>query len=86
MSNELPKLEKFIYQTLTSDSSLSFLVDSRVYSYQVPRDAVFPLVQFSYLAGRDVQGLGSARLLSRPVYQVKTIGRNNLLADLMNFK
>lgn len=76
--NELPTIEKFIYQVLANDSVLNSYVSSRIYSYQLPRNAVFPLIQYSYLAGRDVQGLGVSRTLSRPLYQIKVIGRETL--------
>jgi hypothetical protein len=81
--NELPRIEKFIYSTLIGDSVLSSLISNRVYGYKLPREAVFPLVQFNYLAGRDVQGMGTNRILSRPLYQIKAVGRDNLSSSLV---
>jgi hypothetical protein len=81
--NELPTIEKFIYQTIVGDSVLSSLIETRVYGYRIPRNALFPLIQFNYLAGRDVQGLGTARIMSRPLYQIKAIGREHLSSSLI---
>lgn len=73
--NELPYIEKWLYQSLKTE-----IVDvaNRVYGNRVPTGAVFPLVNFNFMAGRDVQGNGTKRIMTRPLYQIKAIVRGGM--------
>ncbi len=74
---ETVRVEEWLYQTLAGDPTLRALVGDRVYAYQAPHEARYPLVVFSRQAGRDVRGVGPSRILANEIYQVKVIGRGS---------
>ncbi len=46
-----------------------------MYAYQAPSEATFPLIIFARISGRDLRGVGSARILANELYEVKAINR-----------
>jgi len=85
--NELPYIEKWLYQTLKVDATLTPLVSTRVYGNKIPTGSAFPLINFNFMAGRDVQGNGTVRIMTRPLYQIKAIvkgGMSTTLRDIAN--
>lgn len=66
---------KWIFHTLSTDTILAPLVGARIYSDEVAEGALFPAIVFNLQAGRDFQGTGGKRLLTRPLYQIKVIAR-----------
>jgi len=80
MSVETVLIETWLYETLTGDTTLSGLVNSRVYAYVVPREAALPAVVYNRQAGHDVLGVDATRILANEVYQVKVIGSGGLPA------
>lgn len=82
MASEISRIESWIYSRLSSDTGvdrLNTLVNGRIYPYLIPQGVVaangYPSVIYSLQAGRDVQGLGTNRLMTRPLYLVKVISR-----------
>ncbi|MGE0294939.1 MAG: hypothetical protein AB7P97_21545 [Hyphomonadaceae bacterium] len=73
--NELPYIAKWLTETLKEDATLIGYVAGRVYNDQPPSSPVFPLIRFNFMAGRDVQGNGTVRVMTRPLFQIKTIVR-----------
>lgn len=76
--HELSRAEKWLYQALVGDAQLAAVVSSRVYAYLAPEKATFPFVLFSFQGGADKQGVGTARVLARPIYQIKVVGRDEV--------
>jgi hypothetical protein len=76
--HELSRAEKWLYQALTADAALAAVVAGRVYAYQAPEKPTFPFVLFSFQAGADKQGVGTSRVMTRPIYQVKAVGRDEV--------
>lgn len=85
--NELPAAENWLHDKLAGDSEISSIVLNRIYKYALPQSPVYPLITYSLASDSDFQGLGTVRILTRPLYLVKVISRGapsslvNLAAD-----
>jgi len=76
--NELPRIERWLANVLAADVQIAAAVGNRVYHDQAPEGAMHPFVLFNYQAGRDVNGVGTCRVMARALYQVKVIARDAL--------
>lgn len=85
--NELPAAENWLHDKLVGDSEIASVVGGRVYKYALPQSPIYPLITYSLASDTDFQGLGTVRILTRPLYLVKVISRGapsslvNLAAD-----
>lgn len=79
---ETIRVDQWLYERLSGDSTLSGLVGGRIYSYLAPQDAALPFVVFSHQAGHDVRGVGPARIMTSLVYQVKAVGQGHSFQQL----
>ena len=70
---ESARVEQWLYTVLSGDAALAALV-SGVYGYLAPQDATPPWVTFTHQAGTDVMGVGTARVMTSFLYQVKATG------------
>jgi hypothetical protein len=82
MANELALAGKFIYTKLAADSATPPITSARIYHDHAPESATFPYIVYSVQSGFDVGGLGTVRLLTRPVFQIKAIGEGDHDANL----
>ncbi|MFN7948380.1 MAG: hypothetical protein U0Z53_23715 [Blastocatellia bacterium] len=74
MGHELPRIEAWIYSRLTADATITARIPaSAICAYRAPEGTPLPFIIFSYQAGGDVQGLGTARTLTRAIYQIKLV-------------
>jgi len=74
MSQEVLLVDRWLYELLTSDSTLVGLVGGRVYGYLGEQDGALPYVLYSYQGGHDVRGNGPTRFMVSLLYQVKVVG------------
>lgn len=85
--NELPAAENWLHDKLVADTEIAAVVAARVYKYALPQSPIYPLIVYSLAADSDFQGLGTVRILTRPLYLVKVISKGspsslvNLAAD-----
>lgn len=85
--NELPAAENWLHDRLASDPEIASIVLNRIYKYALPQSPIYPLITYSLASDSDFQGLGTVRILTRPLYLVKVISRGapsslvNLAAD-----
>lgn len=85
--NELPAAENWIHDKLASDSEIASVVGGRIYKYALPQSPIYPLIVYSLASDSDFQGLGTVRIITRPLYLIKVISRGsptslvNLAAD-----
>jgi hypothetical protein len=75
--NELSRANKWLYSKLAADAMISSIVGTRIYARKAPPNAAYPFIVFNYQAGTDSQGMGTARVLTRSLYQVKVICKNS---------
>jgi hypothetical protein len=73
--NELARIERWIYSALSGDAQLTGVVATRIYHDWAPEGAAYPFVIFNFQVGEDTNGLGTCRILTRALYQVKIVGR-----------
>lgn len=85
--NELPAAENWLHDKLVADTEISSVVNQRVYKYALPQSPIYPLIVYSLAADSDFQGLGTVRIITRPLYLIKVISKGapsslvNLVAD-----
>ncbi len=79
MSNELSVANTFLNTVLKADSALAAIVGTRIYADFAPEAdpsaTIYPLVLFNWQGGLDALSQGAARIFTRPLYQVRVIGR-----------
>jgi hypothetical protein len=81
MAHEVFSAQAWLYSALTGDAELAAVVEERVYHAQAPEGATFPLVIFTMMSEADVQGVGTARILANPLFQVKVVTKGAPDAD-----
>lgn len=85
--NELPAIENWLHDKLVADTEVFSVVSDNVYKYALPQKPRYPCIVYSLASGFDFQGLGTVRILMRPLYLVKVVSRGvptslvNLCAD-----
>jgi hypothetical protein len=85
--NELPAAENWLHDKLANDDEIASIVLDRIYKYALPQKPIYPLITYSLASDSDFQGLGTVRILTRPLYLVKVISKGspsslvNLAAD-----
>lgn len=70
--SEVQQAKKWIYDSLVANTDITGVVSTRIFagvadSFQAPG---FPYVLYQFIAGTDVDGLGTTRMLSKPLFQV----------------
>jgi len=79
---EVRIVDQWLYQTLTQDATLASLVGTRVYSHLAPLGAAYPLIIFAPQSAVDVAGLGTNRVITSLVYQIKAVGTGGSFAAI----
>lgn len=77
----LTALDRWLYQVLSGDATLSGLVGGRIYNTLAPQDAAMPFVVFNVQASGDTYTLGPTALGVDTVYQVKCIAPSRGVAE-----
>lgn len=79
---EVAWVDEWLYGVLVNDAQLSALVGGRIFSYVAPLTATTPFVVFNHQAGTDVRGVGTVRVMTSLVYQVKVVGQGESVRSL----
>lgn len=74
--NEIEVVENWLHDVLVADSTLNGIVSGRVWKYKAKQNASGVYVLYGFQAGSDVQGLGTVRLLTRPLYFVRAVKKD----------
>jgi len=84
--NEVPRIYKWIQAALLADVPLRAIIGTAgVYADRIPAKAAFPLALFNFQSpGGDVAGNGPVRLMARPEFQVKMVGKGPLSQKLQD--
>jgi hypothetical protein len=73
---EIQQAKAWIYTALHSNSDIVAACATRIYDGFVPVPApsrIYPYILFNFMAGLDVDGLGTNRLQSQPLFQVRVV-------------
>jgi hypothetical protein len=74
--SEVQQAKAWIYSALHANSDIAAAVGTRIYSGRVPvppASRVFPYIVYNFQGGPDINGLGTNRLLSKPIFQVRVV-------------
>jgi hypothetical protein len=80
--SESVRINRWLYVTLSEDATLIAQGIKGVRDY-IPEQAEFPRIVYNLQAGRDVNGIGGVRLLTRPLYQIKLINKGNIESNYL---
>ena len=82
--NELARIEKWLYSHLSGDSALNTAVGGRFYGPKAKSGTAFPYVTWNWQGASDTNGNAAARLMTRPLYQIKVVsqGLNDQVAAI----
>lgn len=72
----------WIYSTLSSDATLTGLVDGQIYGALTPDEPAGTYVTFSLLSARDIRGVGTARIFADTIYTVKAVSQTTSMDDV----
>lgn len=73
---EIQQAKAWIYSALHANVDIAAAVDTRIYADYVlntPTTRVYPYILFGFLASSDVDAVGTSRLLSKPLFQVRVV-------------
>lgn len=73
MAVEVTEAKRWIYETLKADAQLVAVVGTRIYPDIAPQGKPRPYLIFNFQGGVDVSGLGTARLQTNPLFQVRIV-------------
>lgn len=79
--SELTRVAEWIVTTLAADSTIAAFVDDRIFRDLAPEGTEYPLILFSYQGAVDSQGVGTARIQTRALYQIALIEKGFLTDD-----
>lgn len=74
--SEIQQAKAWIYATLFANVDIAAAVGTRIYSDYVPEppaNRVYPYIVYNFMGGVDVDGLGTNRLQSQPLFQVRVV-------------
>ncbi len=82
-------IEYWIYNTLTTDTTLAGLmpdgvdIKTQVHEAEAPATLPYPLIVFQFVTGKDVPTIGGpGRLISRNLYQVVAMFEKNVTKNI----
>lgn len=82
--NEIEVVENWLHDVLVADSTLNGIVAGRVTKYAAKQNTASPYIIYGLQAASDVQGLGTVRLLTRPLYFVKAVKKDGFPDSTFN--
>jgi hypothetical protein len=82
--SEVQQAKKWIYDSLIASTDITSVVGTKIFagvanSFVSPG---WPYVLYSFLAGADVDGLGTNRIFARPLFQVIAVDNKSPDANL----
>jgi hypothetical protein len=70
---ESGRIAKWLTATFKGDATLTGIVAGRVFNGNPPSGTARPYIKFDQLSSRDVQGNGTVRAMTRPLYQIVVV-------------
>lgn len=74
--SESQQAKAWIYAALFANADIASAVSTRIYSDyapDAPASRVYPYIIYNFMGGIDVDGLGTNRLQSQPLFQVRVV-------------
>lgn len=88
--NELNAVNDWVHDGLVADTQITARVGSRAYLFALPQSPTYPSILYGLQAATDNQGLGTVRILTRPLFWIRLITKghptaaDNLVADRLD--
>jgi len=74
--SEIQQAKKWIYDSLHAETYIESQVGTRIYADFVPEppaNRVYHYIIYNFMGGLDVDALGTSRLLSQPLFQIRVV-------------
>lgn len=82
MGHELSAVDNWAHDALAAKTTLNTLVGGQIWRRVAKQNATFPYCLFGFQSGQDVQGLGTVRLLTRPLFFVQLIFQGSITSTI----
>lgn len=88
--NELNAVNDWVHDGLVADAQIAARINSRAYLLALPQSPTYPSILYGLQAATDFQGLGTVRILTRPLFWIRLITRghptaaDNLVLDRLD--
>ncbi len=73
MAAEITEAKNWIYDALYADLTLRAIIADRIYQDVAPQGSALPRIIYNYMGGGDVNALGTARLMTTPLFQIRIV-------------
>ena len=84
MPTENQVAEFFIETTLLNDTTLTSLIGTNVYGYQIDQDSTFPAIVYNFQSpykSGDVMAVGTTRIMTNALYLIKAVSTSSMSED-----
>lgn len=78
MGHELSAVDNWAHDALAAKSNLNTLVGGQIWRRAAKPGATLPYCLFGFQGGQDTQGLGTVRLLTRPLFFAKLVFQGSI--------
>jgi hypothetical protein len=82
MAHELGAVDNFVHDALAAKTNLNTLVNGQIWRKRAKQNAKMPYCLFGFQSGQDFQGLGTVRLLTRPLFFAKLIFKGSITSAI----
>lgn len=84
--SEIQEAKNWIYDKLAANTDITGVVSTRIFADHYPGTRVFPYILFNHMASTDVDGLGTVRVITSALFQVRAVvqGAPNANAKLVD--
>lgn len=83
MAIEVERTFDLVYSLLHGNSTIAAKVATRIYDSHVPQKPTYLYILMEFASGSDVQGTGTARLMTRPLLLIRTVNKGIVTADML---
>lgn len=82
--DELFITDKWIFETLSTDATITATVGTRIFSDLAPQNIAYPLLTYSAIAINDVFGVGTTRFYINALYLIRIITTGETFTTIKN--
>lgn len=82
MGHELTAVDNWAHDALAAKSNLNTLVGGQIWRRAAKPGATRPYCLFGFQSGSDTQGLGTIRLLTRPLFFAKLVFQGSITSTI----
>lgn len=71
--SEIQECKNWVYNKLVANTDIAAIVSTRIFADHYPGTRIFPYILYNLMAATDVQGLGTNRIITNALFQVRGV-------------